>query len=175
VDPLAAQGRDPDVLAGGYLMGANRIDVVARTTDRDLVHPVYTTTGGWSRWRNLGGTWSAQPAIASPVARRLEVFLRGAIGALEGQAFSLGLGWTGATLLGDNVFTSGPGVTATGDDVVVGALRANGPRHLRTRTSPTRAWFIWRIVDMYLRFRKLATGSTSMTTPRSARRSRWPT
>jgi hypothetical protein len=137
--------------------GPDRIDVVARTTDRDLVHRAFTTTGGWSRWRNLGGTWSAQPAIASPVARRLDVFLRGAAGRMRVKSFRLGVGWSSATLLGDIIFTSGPGATAIGDDVVVGALRANGFRYLRTRPSPTSTWSIWRIVDMYLPFRRLGT------------------
>lgn len=137
--------------------GPDRIDVVARTTDRNLVHRVYTTTGGWSRWRNLRGTWSAQPAIASPAARRIDVFLRGAAGRMRVQSFTLGVGWTGATLLGDQVFASGPGATAIGDDVVVGALRANGFTYLKTRPSPTSTWSSWRIVDLYLPFRKLGT------------------
>ncbi|HEX6249076.1 MAG TPA: hypothetical protein VFZ64_14485 [Nocardioidaceae bacterium] len=137
--------------------GPGRIDVVARTTDRDLVHRRYTTSDGWSRWRNLGGTWSAQPAIASPGTGRLDVFLRGAAGRMRVTSFRLGSGWTPPKLLGDKVYTSGPGATAIGDDVKVAAQRATGFRYLATRPSPTSGWSIWRAVDMYLPLRRLGT------------------
>lgn len=137
--------------------GSDRIDVVARTTDRDLVHRRYTTSDGWSRWRNLAGTWSAQPAIASPGKGRLDVFLRGAAGRMRVKSYRLGSGWTAARLLGDKVYSSGPGATDIGDDVKVAARRANGYRYLATRPSPTSSWSIWRVVDMYLPLRRLGT------------------
>lgn len=137
--------------------GTGRIDVVARTTGKDLVHRVYTTARGWSRWRNLGGTLASQPALTSPAARRLDVVFRGPAGYLRVRSFTLADGWTRTGTLGSKTFTTGPGATAVGDDVVVTAGTANGFRHTITRPSPTRAWRVWRPVDAYLPFRDLAT------------------
>lgn len=137
--------------------GVGRIDVVARTTGNDLMHKFFRSSTGWSTWRNLGGGLSSQPALASPKSGRLDVFFRGPTGQIRTRAFVLGSGWSAARQVGAQTFAGGPGVTAVGDDVVVTAPKASGFAFQATRTSPTAAWSAWRIVDMYLPFRGLAT------------------
>jgi hypothetical protein len=134
-----------------------RIDVVARTTGADLVHRSYRAVVGWSRWRNLGGALASQPAIAAPVRGRLDVFFRGGAGQIRTRSFVLGTGWSRVRSIGDLVFTSGPGATAVGDDVVVVALRNNRTVFQAVRARPDGAWSRWRSIDMLLPFRKLAT------------------
>jgi hypothetical protein len=137
--------------------GTGRIDVVARTTGADLVHRSYRAVVGWSKWRNLGGSLASQPAIAAPVKGRLDVFFRVGTGQVRTRCFVLGTGWSSARSIGVMTFTSGPGATAVGDDVVVVALRNNRTVFQAVRARPDGAWSPWRSIDMLLPFRKLAT------------------
>jgi hypothetical protein len=137
--------------------GVGRIDVVARTTGADLMHRSYRTGVGWSAWRNLGGALSSQPAAAAPVSGRLDVFFRAGTGQIRTRCLVLGAGWSRARSIGDMAFTSGPGATAVGDDVVVVALRNNRTVFQAVRPRPGGSWSPWRSIDMLLPFRKLAT------------------
>jgi hypothetical protein len=137
--------------------GTGRIDVVARTTGADLVHRSYSTVAGWSAWRNLGGALASQPAIAAPVTGRLDVFFRAGTGQIRTRSFVRGTGWSRPRAIGVMTFTSGPGATAVGDDVVVVALRNNRTVFQAVRPRPGASWSAWRSIDMLLPFRKLAT------------------
>lgn len=136
--------------------GTGRVDVVARTTGHDLLHRAFAG-GRWRAWENLGGRWTAQPTVASPAPGRLDVALRGGAGRMNVRRYVSGSGWARAVRLGDDVFTSGPGATAVGDDVRLVARRADGSLAEIVRPSPGAAWRSWRAVDPHAPFRRLGT------------------
>jgi hypothetical protein len=140
------------------------LDVVVRTTDADLAHRRYGRRTGWSGWRRLGGRLSAQPAIAAPSATHLAVFTRGAAGRLRVRTWDAGIGWGTPARRGDAVFTSGPGATQFGDDVLVVARGASGWFEQVSRPSPTAPWSAWRRIDPYLPCATWAPGWTFSTT-----------
>jgi len=98
-----------------------RIDVVARgsASGSPLIHK-WIDGGNWSGWETLGGALSSNPAIASFGQGRLDVFYRGASGALLTQWFDSGAWHTESSLGG--TFIGAPGAVSWGGqriDVVV--------------------------------------------------------
>jgi hypothetical protein len=83
------------------------------------------------------------------------VLLRAGSGLIKVRSFRLGSGWTGASRVGDRTYSSGPGATNIGDDLVVVAQRAGGTYYRTSRTSPTSTWSAWRAIDMYRPLRRL--------------------
>ena len=137
--------------------GPGRLDIVVRSSANAFYHKSYSSGIGWSGWTGLAGSLTSQPAVASPASGYLDVVGRGTTGAMYLKRLLPGSGWTAWTSLGAAPFTSGPGMTSIGDDIVIAARRSNGFLYQSRRSSPTAAWSSWQIIDQYLPFRRLAT------------------
>lgn len=89
--------------------GRGRLDAFIRGKDNALWHKYYDN--GWSRWENLGGSLTSDPAAVSWGAGRIDVFARGANNALIHKYYSNG--WSSWESLGGTL-DSGPTAASWG-------------------------------------------------------------
>ena len=69
------------------------LSIVARGTNGNLYHQVWSPLGGWGGWENLGGYAITDPTMISPGSSRLDVFT---LGDLSHNGHSYHLSYTGS-------------------------------------------------------------------------------
>ncbi len=103
--------------------GAGREDLFWEGSDGALWWKTWTSTGGWTSAKSLGGGVTASPAAVARSANVIDVFVRGGDGALWQKSTSNGGStWSGWTRVGGGLLAgTGPGATARagGYDVFV--------------------------------------------------------
>ncbi len=94
-----------------------RMEVFAVGTDTQLYHKWEDSTGSWSNWTSLGGSWPGQPSVGMNADGHLEVFIvggQGQSGATLFHAWQTSPGsssWTGWVALAGTWPTGNPAVS----------------------------------------------------------------
>jgi hypothetical protein len=124
-------------------VGAGRLEVFARGTDRALWHKWQTApNNGWSGWGSMGG-WIDRLAVGRNADGRLEVFVRGSNGALYHKwQTAPNDGWSGWASLGGWIDLLDVGRNADGR-LEVFARGSSGALYHKWQTAPNNGWSGW--------------------------------